>query len=216
MKKQQRNEGKLARKYDWWWRDAGAFTLLPKGQSRLLPKGQTPAEFRGESLFWKGWGWENAIFAYELVRRAKPELNLPRWHELDPFQQSAVLHAVDWNDRAIIVWWTSELAALKALKDKPADTFSLPLRWNLEVGTSTLLKKFKEIIEEERRCRKIKPRQHRKNSVSWRWLEIWDIHKKEGLPLNNSESGMLSKAVKLSERLSATVLNALKSAKPAL
>jgi hypothetical protein len=189
----------MAKKYDWWWRTD------PDPEFTLLPTGQTRKNKHELSLFWKD-GYETAAHAYELVRRLCPEMNLPHWVKLNALQQRELKRVVGRSD---ISWVTSfSTKGCHELRGDPCRT--LPIQFNLEASNTALRKAFEKFIAEERQRKGILgPKKRRRNSVSWRWLEVWDMHEREGQALSNAEHGMKTKAKKAAvgykERILATL-----------
>jgi hypothetical protein len=89
------------------------------------------------------------------------------------------------------------------------------IHFNLNATKSALRKCFEEFIIEERKAG-IKPAKlPRKNAISWRRLEVWDLNEIDGIALDNSEHSMKSEAKGRAKKLLPAIRAAIKDSEKA-
>ncbi len=201
-----------AEAYGWWWRTPK--TLGPKKLwTYYEKKGRTlKGDHYASTWFWRR-GRETAAHDYELVRRLKPDLQLPPWPKLDMYESQCLIKAIG-KAHVEEPWKISS----DHCDTSPVDPdFTWPIRFNLRATDSTIIKSFGAIIKTflvgQRDIKKRQPEKHRRNPVSWRWVEIWDIDLHEQIVFSNSWSAQLSKAKKRAREVAPKVQSALTDAK---
>jgi hypothetical protein len=184
-------------KHKWWWREANpAFTITPKGTTR-----QTDHPL---GIFWKD-GTEMASYRYELVRRL--EKNPDSWMELSSDKIFALKARLSESSK----YWVQKTGGEPEKIELENPHYTEPILFNLDCSDSMLVENFKEFIKEQRVIKRVKhPVIIRKNAVSWRWLEVWDLNEFDQIPLNPSEHSMKSKAIKMAGEYKSEVERALK------
>lgn len=218
-----------AKQFGWWWRDAdNEFVITPKGgtspnpvyraggpaDSKILweihgAKMMVGEEKRAKFQFWKD-GFESASHAYELVRRIHPELNLRPFPDLTALQQGGLKVAIGKSMHLYVTRQNSK--PFNQLLNDP--NYSHPIQFNLRASDSALMTAFSDYIKEQRAIKNIsgKPEVPPKNSVSWKWIEVWDLSEKAGKALSNSEHSMKTRAKKRAEEIAPAVLEAIRTA----
>jgi hypothetical protein len=215
----------LARRFKWWWRgDDNSFVVTPKGATKRNerfiqdetitfqcgPAKITKAdEMRADFHFWKN-GYESAAHSYELVRRLKPKLKLPPYPSLNGSQRSELIARVGKSGFTYTMRETTK--AYHDCLDDPK--WSFPTQFNLRATDSALREAFEHFIQEQRNLKRISgpPEIPPKNTVSWRWLEVWDVNDRGGESLTPSEHSMKSRAIQRAKTVLDSVLEALKQA----
>jgi hypothetical protein len=188
----------LAAKYAWWWRDNESFALKLNFQTERRKTNDTLLKAR---WFWWKDGTELAAYRYELVRRLRPEMRLRPWVELGIIQNILRKQIGDSTQYYLMQMPNED-------SDDPA--YSCPMQFNLLASDTALEEAFILFIREQRKAKRIsKPKLPPKNSVSWRWPELWDMNDLEEIPLNNSQHGQKAKAKALAKDWESRVLAAL-------
>ncbi len=204
----------LIKRHEWWWHDATSFYLKRNRRSGKW-NGQTEAKRGGDgymeqrSASWKD-GLEITAWRYELVRRLCRS-KLSPWTNLDHAQQQGLKQCIGES-------YLPSLAKLpmgEPQKSSAADfrqrlddlDFTAAIQFNLRSADSELQWQFKEFIKAERKRKRIsKPDKRPRNTVSWRWLEVWDLSEREGRSLDSSASSMKVKAKREAEKWQKVVL----------
>jgi len=207
----------FAKRFKWWWRGLSGVTLTGKGQTRRekrsaapspvaysfdhMTKGDvircelTEADFHhAQAFFWKS-GTETAAHGYELVRRLHPSKATPPWPDLRADQQRHLRTALGRDQ----LYWIQRAGTRPYHEQYEDPDYTEPMQWNLRATDSALRTAFRKFIYSERRRKglidpKKTVRLPPKNSVSWRWLEVWDLHELAGQPLDSSGHGMMTSA----------------------
>jgi hypothetical protein len=201
-------------RHKWWWRlPQSLFTISEKGVTsgnhsfKFKVKGVEHSADVG--LFWKG-GLEIAAFRYEIARRLKRKELSQSWLEIPDVTAFSI--------RSLLAETTVYFPVTTGTDPKQVEeqnpNHTEPILFNLDCSDSMLEQSFRDFIAEQRVLTGIKhPKIIRKNSVSWRWLEVWDLNEVDNVTLTPSEHSMKSKAVHLSENLQEKLIQALEHAK---
>lgn len=181
-------------RHNWWWRlPHPSFTISEKGTTE--PVAQIIYQTRYISN-WKD-GLEIAAFRFELSRRLNKRKFPLSWLEIsndDAFQLWALLGESS-------KYWVNKTGTDPKKIEAENPHYTEPILFNLDCSDSMLVESFEKFIAEQRILKKVRSAKIiRKNSVSWRWLEVWDINAIDGVPLNPSMHSMKSKAIKEAEK----------------
>lgn len=189
------------KRHKWWWR-------LPQKGFTISDSGKTKGAKNAPGQWWKD-GVEVAAFKYELFRRLDRANNPKTWLEVCG---NAAVFLSKRIGQSVIPWPTWTGTDPKRL-EKQNPTLTEPALFNLECSDSMLMNAFQDFISEQRRVKGVrKPKILPKNTVSWKWLEVWDANEIDRVPLNNSEHSMKAKAQKKAKEVQNSVLIALNEA----
>ena len=202
-----------------------------QGESEALSiRPQAPALAKPGKLLGLAWKKrERSAFLYELDRRMTGKYLLKKpWIDLSEKQQKALearwpdgfhqnliceyrhpgshLAEKQWNKTKASL--PEEIQTRFSRADapvKPGWTRPLPDSWNLHLNDNTLSKAFLSLIKSERNRLKVpNPRQHAgkaRRPISWKYIELLDIHRLKLRTLSDGERSEISKARKLWKKL---------------
>lgn len=194
-------DNELINRHKWWWRN-------PQPTFTISEKGTTTAVEPVKS-FWKD-GTEIAAYRYEIARRLCRDKHEKTWFEVSNLEAFAIRFIFAEST----IYWPTICSTHPKKAEIENPRYAEPVLFNLECSDSMLLEAFKEFIAEQRRVKKVRlAKTIRKNSVSWRWIEVWDLNEIDRVVLSPSEHSMKSKAINLSKNLQASLENALLKAK---
>jgi hypothetical protein len=201
------------RRHKWWWRlSDNCFEIQENGTTKKRDdKDRKLSGFEKVygSLIKARWQWwkdgrEIAAFRYELARRLDRKGMILSWPELKDMQ--SIMEK--FLSESTIPW---PISIGNHMIDDPLPGNTEKAVFNLQCSDSMLEQSFRDFIAEQRILTGIKhPKIIRKNSVSWKWLEVWDMNEIEGIPLNRSMHAMKSRAIKSAKQFKATVEKAMK------
>lgn len=190
------------KRHNWWWYSPEIIAFTVDG------RGRTERTKHPVSQFWKD-GRESAAFRYELVRRLDRDRKLPPWLQLDNYQTGQLKAALG---ESSFIWCSlqSTDSFHEACKNP---THTEPIQFNLLATDSALEKHFRQFIAEQRKLKKVQPAKlPRKNAISWRWLEVWDLNEVDQMALTPSLHNMKSRARSEAEKFKSKVFEALAAA----